>query len=294
MTAAEEGVLLLCCRLGDPDARPLTMAQFRELGLRVRACGQLEDPLAQLRQKDLTVLGYSAEQAQRIIHLLDREPLLRRYLAQAERLGIVPLTRLSPAYPRQVRLKKQLSCPPVLFARGDLSLLERPCVAAVGSRQLMPENEVFARCVGHAAAQEQLVLVSGNAMGADQTAQTACLNHGGSCIVFLADRLTDHPLYPGILYISEDGFDLPFSPARALHRNALIHMQPDKTIAIQCTYGKGGTWEGCLDNLRHNWSSLFVFEDGSQGCQALMERGAVGIRRLTSIQGLAPLQTSLF
>lgn len=294
MTAAEEGVLLLCCRLGDPDAKPLTMAQFRELGLRVRACGHLNDPLAQLRQGDLMTLGYSTEQAQHIIRLLERETLLRRYLAQAERLGIVPVTRLSPAYPRQVRLKKQLSCPPVMFARGDLALLERPCVAAVGSRQLMPENTAFAQCVGHTAARERLVLVSGNAMGADQTAQDACLDQGGSCVVFLADRLMDHPPHPGILYISEDGFDLPFSAARALHRNALIHMQPDKAIAIQCTYGKGGTWEGCLDNLRHNWSSLFVFEDGSPGCQALIERGAVGIRRLNSIQGLVPLQTSLF
>ena len=29
MTAAERGLVLLCCALGDRDAKPLTMAQFR-------------------------------------------------------------------------------------------------------------------------------------------------------------------------------------------------------------------------------------------------------------------------
>ena len=82
--------------------------------------------------------------------------------------------------------------------------------------------------------------------------------------------------------------------ARALHRNALIHMQGDRTIAVQCTHGKGGTWAGCLDNLRHGWSPLFVFQDSSPAMAALMEQGATGIKQLTTISGLTPTQISLF
>ena len=58
MTAAEEGVLLLCSRLGDPNMKPLTMPQFRELGLRVRSAGLNGDPLRQLQAQDLLCLGY--------------------------------------------------------------------------------------------------------------------------------------------------------------------------------------------------------------------------------------------
>ena len=294
MTAAEEGVLLLCCQLGDRDSRPLTMAQFRDLGLRVRTAVPGGDPLAELTVSDLQQLGYDAAQAARIVGLLDRREQLSAYLAQGERCGSVPVTRVSPAYPRRVSRQMQLSSTPVLFAMGDLTLLAEASVAVVGSRKLLPENEAFAKLVGRKAAEERLLLISGNAPGADRTAQEACLAAGGSCIVFVADRLMDHVPHPRILYISEDGYDLPFSAARALHRNALIHIQGDRTIAVQCTHGKGGTWEGCLGNLRHSWSPLFVFDDGSQGVRALMERGAAGVRTLGRIRDLEPPQVYLF
>ena len=294
MTAAEEGVLLLCCRLGDEQAKPLTMARFRDLGLRVRAIMSGGDPLAELAISDLLRLGYSESDAAHIAGLLDRQELLSRYLAAGERRDITPIARVSPYYPLRVSRQKQLSSPPVMFATGDLRLLEQPSVAVVGSRNLLPDNEAFARSAGQKAAEEGLVLVSGNATGADQTAQNACLDAGGACVVFVADRLMDHKPHARILYISEDGYDLPFSPARALHRNALIHMQGDKAIAAQCTYGKGGTWEGCLDNLRHGWSPLFVFDDGTPGTRALIDRGATGISRLHSISELTPHQMTLF
>lgn len=292
MTAAEEGVLLLCCRLGDPACRPLTMARFRELGLRIRASVPSGAPLSELSRRDLTRLGYDGEEAGHIVALLERESRLLDYLGQAEALGIVPLTRVSPAYPRRISSKQRLSSPPVLFARGDPALLDAPSVAVVGSRQLRPENERFARTAGALAAQEGLMLVSGNAIGADRTAQGGCLDEGGRCVLFVADRLTDHEADPRILYISEDDFSIPFSPARALHRNALIHMQGDKVLAAQCAYGKGGTWEGSLDNLKHGWSPLFVFDDGSDGSRALLERGASAVTALTSIGALAPAQLS--
>ena len=294
MTAAEEGVLLLCCRLGDDAAKPLTMAQFRDLGLRARACNPVGDPLADVTANNLIRLGYDEVQASRIAALLDRRDRLAAYLAAGEKRGIVPITRVSPVYPLRISRQLQFSAPPVLFAIGNPDLLTRPSVAVVGSRTLLPENESFAKSAGRQAAEEGLVLVSGNAHGADQTAQNACLDAGGSCIVFVADRLTDHRPHPRILYLSEDGYDLPFSPARALHRNGLIHMQGDKTIAAQCTYGKGGTWEGCMDNLKHSWSPLFVFDDGSPGTTALMERGASGIRQITTIAALIPPQLTLF
>lgn len=294
MTAAEEGVLLLCSRLGDPDSKPLTMPQFRKLGLRVRAAQPAGDPLRQLRRSDLTALGYDPEQADRILGLLHRENRLRQYLRQGEACGILPLTRLSPAYPRRFRQQLGLSCPPVLFYRGDPALLAQPSLAVIGSRKLHPENEAFARQAGRIAAEAGRVLVSGGAEGADSAAQAACLAAGGICVIFVPDRLDRHAPHDRVLQISADGYDLPFSPQRALARNSLIHIQGDQVIAAQCSHGTGGTWQGCTDNLKHGWSDLYVFDDGSAAMTALMEQGATGIRQLPSLDDLKKAQLSLF
>ncbi len=294
MTGAEEGVLLLCCPLGTQEPRPLTMAQFRTLGQRVRASQMGGDPLSNIAVHDLQQLGYPEEEAARIVALLNREEVLHSYLSAGETKGIYPITRISPAYPPKITGKKQLSATPVLFAHGDAALLTQPSISLVGSRQLQPKNEYFAQTIGELAARDGLVLVSGGAEGADSVAQESCLEHGGSCIIFVADRLIDHQPHPRVLYISEDGYDLPFSPARALHRNSLIHMQGDRVMAAQCTLGSGGTWKGCMENLTHHWSDLYVYNDGSEAMEALKSNGAIGIKLPTNLMDLHNPQQSLF
>ena len=294
MTAMEEGVLLLCCSLGEPHCRPLTAAQFRQLGLRARAKGFIGEAMSDLSHRDLTRLGYAPEDADRILRLLDRQQQLEDYLRRGELLGIKAVTRVSKAYPLRISHHRKLSGPTVLFAMGDLTLLDRPAVAVVGSRNLRPRNEAFAAQAGRLAAEENLVLISGGAHGADLTAQNACLAAGGSCVVVLPDRLADRKPERNVLYLSADGYELPFSAPRALYRNTLIHMLGEKTLAAQCTYGSGGTWQGCMENLKHGWSDLYIFDDGSQGSCAVIERGATSVAELHSIRALQPSQITLY
>ena len=282
MTAAEEGVLLLCCRLGDPNCKPLTLPQFYELGQRVFPALSGEDPLRQLSTKDLTKLGYDEARADEILRLLDRDGQLMDYLRKAEELDIYPLTRLSANYPQKLRQALSYHTPAVLFYRGDLSLLQRPAVAVVGSRRLHPMNLSFARSMGQYVAQNKDVLVSGGAAGADLAAQDACIAADGKSVIFVADRLTAHTA-THTLFLSADGYDIPFSNYRALDRNKLIHIHGEKSVAAQCTFGKGGTWQGCTENLKHGWSRLFVFDDGSKGAQALIDQGATAIREPNEI-----------
>ena len=160
MTAAERGVLLLCASLGGTE-RPLSMAQFRELSLRAQAHGVPQGDLsAELTCRDVERLGCDAEQAQHIVRLLSRERALEESLIAAERRGIVPLTRITAAYPVPLARKLAVSCPPVLFAKGDLLLMRRECVSLVGSRELGARGRAFARQVGRLAAEEGLTLVS--------------------------------------------------------------------------------------------------------------------------------------
>ena len=68
MTAPERGILLLCCALGDREARPLSTARFRELSKRAAAMGLPEgaEPSADVREKDLRRLGCSAADAAQV------------------------------------------------------------------------------------------------------------------------------------------------------------------------------------------------------------------------------------
>ena len=155
MTAAERGLLLLCCPLGEPDAQVLTMAQFRTLSVRAHAqTSRPGDPLRELTARDVQALGYGAEAAARIAGLLAREQRLEEYLTAMYRRGYDAVTRISPAYPPAISEKMGMSAPPVLFTLGDQALLQRRCVALVGSRALQAPGRRFAEAVGRLAAEE--------------------------------------------------------------------------------------------------------------------------------------------
>ena len=293
MRQTERGLLLLCCPLGDPMAGALSLAQARELSRRARAAGiGEEDPLRDVTVKDVRRLGYSEYEAGHIVLLLGRERQLDGYLLAAEKAGVTVITRLDTRFPRRLRDQLGARCPAALFCRGDLELLQSVCVSVVGSRHLASPGAQFAAQAGRLAAREGFTLCSGDAMGADRTAQEACLSNGGSVLIFPATELVYCPIRKNTLYAAEGGFELGFSAQRALGRNRFIHAMGEKTLVAQTGFGKGGTWSGSLDNLQHEYSPLFVFDDGSEGARALCARGATPVQALTSLQALTPAQLS--
>ena len=287
MNPRERGFLLLASHLGNPERKVLTMAQLRNLAGRIQGANPPEKERA-LSAGDLTTLGYSPEQADRILSLLDDGPLLERYLLRGNRMDCVPVTRVSEHYPAIVRRRLGLDSPGCLWVKGDPALLEAPGIALVGSRELLPENREFAREVGRQAARQGLVLVSGNARGADRAAQDACLEAGGRVVSIVADQLEHYPLRNRITYVSEDGFDLGFSAQRALSRNRVIHALGRMVFVAQARLGRGGTWDGVTRNLRLNLSSVACFRDGSEAMQELEQMGAflVGTEDLRDLGAL--------
>ena len=274
-------------------AGALSLAQARELSRRARAAGiGEEDPFRDVTVKDVRRLGYSEYEAGHIVSLLGRERQLDGYLLAAEKAGVTVITRLDNRFPRKLREQLGARCPAALFCRGDLRLLQRPCISVVGSRHLAQPGAQFAAQAGCLAAKEGFTLCSGDAMGADRTAQEACLRGGGSVLIFPATELVYCPVRENVLYAAEGGFELGFSAQRALGRNRFIHAMGEKTLVAQTGFGKGGTWNGSLDNLQHEYSPLFVFDDGSEGTRALCARGATPVQALTSLQALTPAQLS--
>lgn len=295
MRAAERGFLLLGSHLGDPNRKPLTVAQLRKLAQQIRYAPR-ENPDRELEASDLTALGYGLEMAHHIIELLTDEELLEYYLEKGKRADCVPVCRASDDYPLLLRKRLGLDCPGCLWLKGDVSLLKQPAAALVGSRELLEENRVFAAEVGKQSALQGYVLVSGNARGADRTAQESCLAYGGQVISVVADDLSKQPLCKNILYVSEDGFAESFSAQRALSRNRVIHALGLKTFVAQSSLKMGGTWDGTIKNLRAGWSDVYCFNDGSEAMTILEQMGAnrIGINDLVSFYDLEKMEENLF
>ena len=283
MTGAERGFLLLTSKLGNPDRKPLTVAQLRELTARVqhlnrRDFSRAADEYRALDVYDLVAIGYGPKLAAHIVDLTNEDVLLSWYITRAQKAKCIPVTRATECYPPVLRNRLGLDSPGVLWAKGDLRLLDTPAIALVGSRELHPANREFAEAVGREAARQGITLVSGNARGADKTAQNACLAAGGKVISVVADGLETHKLRDNLLYLSEDSFDEAFSPQRALSRNRVIHCLGVKTFVAQCNLGVGGTWDGTVKNLQKGWSPVFCFDDGSPAVEELKQLGATAVK----------------
>ncbi|MBQ9930659.1 MAG: DNA-protecting protein DprA [Oscillospiraceae bacterium] len=295
MRAAERGFLLLSSCLGDPMRKPLTTSQLRILADRM---WKMDFPTEEreLEMADLIALGYGRPMAARILKLLSDGAVLDHYLQIARRKGCTPLTRITGGYPLILRQRLALESPGVLWTKGELSLLAQPKIALVGSRDLHERNAAFAREVGEQAARQGYVLVSGNARGADRTAQEACLNAGGSVIIVVADSLIQQKTQDRVLYISEEDYDLPFSTQRALSRNRVIHALARLTFVAQSSYQTGGTWDGTVRNLQGVWNDVFCFDDGSAAVKELCQMGAkpVKLDALRDFSGLPQGDKSLF
>ena len=289
MRGPDQGFLLLTSTLGDPERKPLTVAQFRNLAKRAGE-GNRDMSDRDLEPDDLVALGYDRAMAERIFGLLSGTNTLREYLRRAESCGCYPITRINPLYPQLVRRRLGLDSPGVLWAKGDSSLLNRPTVAVIGSRDLREGNRRFAEEAGRQIAKQGYVLVSGNARGADKAAQNACLEAGGKVISVVADSLQKQEMQENMLYLSLEDFDRAFSPQRALHRNHVIHSIASLTVAAQCTLGKGGTWEGILANLKNGWNPVCIFADGSDATKELCNRG-VHPMKTSDLQDLAAWMT---
>ena len=72
---------------------------------------------------------------------------------------------------------------------GDAELLQRPCVAVVGTREASDDGRARARRLGKELAQRGIVVVSGLAKGIDTEALTTAISAGGSVISVIGTPL---------------------------------------------------------------------------------------------------------
>lgn len=290
MRPTEEGLLLLRCRLGQP-VRPLHEAEYRQL-VAVLHQARVVGTHTQVTDELLRAYGFERALRERMLTLLHRREVLYRYLAAAPEITV--LTRLGEDFPQRLHRLGE-ACPPVLFCKGAVSLLQTRCIALVGSRRIDAQGSAFAAHIGTLAAKEGFTLVSGGAVGADSIAQEACLRAGGRVICFVPDAVVRYPMRENVLYCSDEGYEFVFSSARALRRNLFIHALGEKVFVAQCPQCRGGTWAGTKENLRRGLSEVYVLRDASEGVAALTALGAVLLDGFPpELCSLTPSQLSIF
>jgi len=191
--------------------------------------------------------------------------------------------------------------PQFLFARGNLSLLSKPCVSVAGSRKVDQNTISIAYNLGKEIAHQRVILICGGAHGTDDAVQHGCLEAGGSlilvptapCDTLLRQKYLWDALGQGRLLILCDTWPSErFSAHRALARNHTIYALGEAAVVVASRNGTGGSWHGAVDCLRSKHTPVFVVcEEGIDfdGNRALLSLGAQELNGLgTVLQPVCP------
>jgi predicted Rossmann fold nucleotide-binding protein DprA/Smf involved in DNA uptake len=285
--------LLLCSTIALPRDRqnttkPLSASNWHSLIEKLRS-SPWQGPGDLLGESAATIeqsLEIKPESADRIAQLLDRGGQIAFEIDRLASCGIWVLTESDDAYPIVLGERLVNNAPPVLFGAGPASLLAQESIALVGSRDLDPAGEAFARAVGSRCAAEGVTVVSGGARGADRISMMSSLQRGGTAIGVLADSL-QRTLRDSeaAQFIRDEQLVLvtPFDPAagfsvgNAMARNKLIYGLARLAVVVSSAAESGGTWAGATENLKHHWIPLFVRIDAEapDGNYQLIQRGGV-------------------
>ncbi|WP_111979722.1 DNA-processing protein DprA [Algibacillus agarilyticus] len=241
------------------------------------------EQLCKMPIDELQAIGFSAAQAKQVINPDEaRITALTAWQTQPHQ-HILYYTHAD--YPDNLT---QIASPPLLlFAYGDLSLLQKTQIAIVGSRNASHYGLDNAFQFAAALAQQNIVITSGFATGVDGHAHKGALSVGGGTIAVLGTgvdiiypkRHTElaHELYQKGLIISEFP---PGTPARAQHfprRNRIISGLSRGVLVVEAAL-QSGSLITARYALEHN-KEVFaipnhIHDPRSRGCHKLLREGA--------------------
>ncbi|MBK9745779.1 MAG: DNA-processing protein DprA [Chloroflexi bacterium] len=165
--------------------------------------------------------------------------------------SIEVVLRGQEGYPEHLIRVLKSTAPPVLFVKGDLTLLKRSAVGFCGSRKASEKGLQIAAQCADALAQQDVNVISGYAHGVDLAAHRGALAAGGVTTLVLAEGILHFRPKREIgellndrnfLVVSEFSPRLPWVARNAMQRNRTICGFSDAMIVIESGM-QGGTFE---------------------------------------------------
>lgn len=277
----------------------LSMSLLREV---IEGRGSLELQRS-LQKKRLADAGQTLEAHLRLIDRPEHAQRGAQLCQQLAQQGIHWVALDEPDYPTHLH---EIEDPPVgFFYRGNLSALQAPCVAIIGSRTCTAYGQSVARKFASELARCGLTIVSGLALGIDAHAHQACLEAQGHTAAVLGTGvdaiypkahhgLAQAMLAQGGLLLSEFA---PGTTPRPFHfpiRNRIISGLCQAVIVVE-----GEKKSGSLITARHaldQGRDLYavpgpIDKPSAQGTNYLIQTGAAQLLTCTEevLESLAPL-----
>ena len=184
--------------------------------------------------------------------------------------------------------------PPMLWARGDTSLLKRDGIAMVGARNASSLGLRMARSLAIELGRENHVIISGMARGIDAAAHEASLETGtiavfggGADVIYPAEnrQLAEKLLKQGLI-LSEQAMGLQPQSRHFPARNRIISGLARAVVVVEAAAKSGSliTAKNALDQGR---DVLAVpghpFDTRAAGCNLLIRDGARLVRKAADI-----------
>lgn len=210
-------------------------------------------------------------------------------LKQGRALGARLLTHGEPDYP--AALLDLPDAPPVLWAMGDIDLLNRPAVGMVGARNASSLGTRMARRLGLGLSEAGFTVVSGLARGIDTAAHEAALDGQGRTIAVMAGGID--VIYPAentalAAAIDKTGCRISEHPPglepQARHfplRNRIVAGLSRAVIVVEAAAKSGSliTAKAALDYGREVMAVPgHPFDARASGCNCLIRDGALLVR----------------
>lgn len=201
---------------------------------------------------------------------------------------ILPIT--DGNYPARLKMTLGSDAPPVIFAKGNLDLLDAKSVGFCGARKASPKGLNVAALCAEALVKEGINVSSGYANGVDMKAHTAALEHGGTTTIVLAEGIQNFRVKKEIKGVFEEDRLVVVSEffptarwfvSNAMQRNRTILGLSKAMLVIEAAM-KGGTFSAAKDAIEHRVPLFFadykskIFS--AEGNRYFLSKGANAIR----------------
>lgn len=262
-------ILILLSNNFDENSLPVTPAKLRNI-------------IALLNEKDISLTELTSQNHKLLLEIesnvgLDKDQITHQLsygmrlalkIDEWKNLGIWCISTLDvEQFPLKLLSKARQKINPLLFGSGDLSILSKPSVGIVGSRDISENTLQYVHKAVEKFTDNNISIMSGGAKGVDLVAMNHALELG-HCVIgvlpselnkALRDMETIKYIAEGqLLLLSPEMPESHWTIGRAMGRNKYIYLLSNAVLVGQISKPSGGTWAGINECSKNSWNRIYI------------------------------------